>query len=48
MAACSCGHLKNQGDNVNQNGKSDMIIVFDIWLVESGYWSLNYIQEAFL
>ena len=32
---------------VFQNGKSDVMTVFDIWLVESGYWSLIYVQEAF-
>ena len=32
---------------VNRFGKSDMIVIFDIWLVESGYLFLIYAQEAF-
>ena len=34
-------------NTLNQKGDSAMIIVFDIWLVESGYCSLTYAQEAF-
>ena len=34
-------------ENTVENGKSDVMTVFDIWLVESGYWSLIYVQEAF-
>ena len=32
---------------VNRFGESGMMTVFDIWLVESGYWSFIYAQEAF-
>ena len=32
---------------VNRFGGLAMIIAFDIWLVESGYLSLVYAQEAF-
>ena len=29
---------------VNRFGQNAMITVFDIWLVESGYWSFIYAQ----
>ena len=32
---------------LNRFGDSEMIIVFDIWLVEGGYLSFIYAQEAF-
>ena len=32
---------------LNQKGKSDMIFVFDVWVVESGHLSLIYAYEDF-
>ena len=47
MSAAGAQIRRSLGHTVFQNGKSDMMTVFDIWLVESGYWSLIYVQEAF-